>query len=255
MRLLMVSTEFPPMLGGVGRYATNLTSALRKKGIEVLVVCNEKGHGDYSGISPANTANSEILLQIVNETRPDVVHIQFEPGLYGLVMDPSNPKNSRTYIDSFYRRSKIPIITTFHSAYSFKDWMSQALVVSSGRHGKMGIPARVAVRAWRNFINYKPYSEINREKLRLSEAGIFFSKSSSRLVGKGHVIYHGAEPAIHHVPDKQEARQRFFLPSDKQIAVVIGFRTITKGWDILDKIEPPPGWIVVSNSAKGHYNQ
>jgi hypothetical protein len=29
-RILMVSTEYPPMQGGVGRYTFNLTKALRK---------------------------------------------------------------------------------------------------------------------------------------------------------------------------------------------------------------------------------
>ena len=41
----MVSTEYPPMLGGVGRYAANLTDALKKLGVEVIVACNEKGNG------------------------------------------------------------------------------------------------------------------------------------------------------------------------------------------------------------------
>jgi hypothetical protein len=32
----MVCTEYPPMLGGVGRYTYNLTNNLRKQGIEVI---------------------------------------------------------------------------------------------------------------------------------------------------------------------------------------------------------------------------
>ena len=243
------------MLGGVGRYAANLTDALRRLGAEVIVACNEKGNGDYYGLFPTNTHNSERLLEIVNDAKPDVVHVQFEPGLYGLIMDPTNPKNSRTYIDPFYRNCKIPIVTTFHSSYTFRDWMSQALMVKSGRYGRLGIPARVAVRAWRNFINYKPFNQINREKLRLSQAGVCFSKSLSKSIGGGaYVIFHGSEPAIPTL-SKERARQRFSLPLDRRIAVVIGFRTITKGWDILDKIEIPAGWIIVSNSAKGHYNK
>ena len=40
MKVLMVSTEYPPMRGGVGRYSANLVQALRKTGdgIEVDVV-------------------------------------------------------------------------------------------------------------------------------------------------------------------------------------------------------------------------
>src|SRR5918911_1050212 len=207
MRILMVSTEYPPMLGGVGRYTANLTNALKRQGAEVSVVCNEKGHGEYNnlGLSPTNIANSELLLRIVHDTKPDVVHVQFEPGLYGLIMDLADPRNSRTYVDSFYRNCNTPIVTTFHSAYGFKDWMSQALAVKSGRYGKLGIPARIAVKAWRNFINFKAFREINREKLRLSRAAICFSKYLSQAVGGGNVIYHGAEPAIYPIPSKQEA--------------------------------------------------
>ena len=257
MRILMVSTEYPPMLGGVGRYAANLTNALRRQAAEVFVVCNEKGDGDYNnvGLSPTNIYNSELLLRIVYETKPDIVHVQFEPGLYGLVMDLTNPKNSRTYIDSFYRTCNIPIVTTFHSAYGFKDWMAQAFAVKAGRYGKLGIPARIGVKAWRNFINFKAFKGINHEKLRLSHAAICFSKYLSKSIGGGHVIYHGAEPAIYPTPSKEEARRRLSLPIDKMLAVAVGFKTITKGWDILEKIEMPKDWMLVLNSSKGHYNR
>ena len=117
----MVSTEFPPMIGGVGRYTFNLTSALRKNGAEVLVACSDEGKGDYHGLSPTNAANAEMLLRIVNDAQPDVVHVQFEPGLYGLVLDPANPYRKGTHIDSFYQMCKFPIVTTFHSAYTFRD--------------------------------------------------------------------------------------------------------------------------------------
>ena len=42
----MVSTEYPPMQGGVGRYCKKLVDCLRKKDLEILVVSNE--HGDLS---------------------------------------------------------------------------------------------------------------------------------------------------------------------------------------------------------------
>ena len=122
----MVSTEYPPMPGGVGRYTANLTSELRKAGLDVYVVCDEKGDGQYSGLSPKNPHNSDVLLKIVNDLKPDVVHVQFEPGLYGLILDPLDPKKSGTYIDSFYTKCKIPIVTTFHTGYSLGQWISQA---------------------------------------------------------------------------------------------------------------------------------
>jgi glycosyltransferase involved in cell wall biosynthesis len=259
MKILMVSTEYPPMRGGVGRYAAKLVQALRKKddGIEVEVVCNQDGNGEFTGISPSNQRNSDILLKIVEEeSRPDVVHVQFEPGLYGLVLDPANTSASRTFIDPFYRRCKVPIVTTFHSAYTLREWMGQAMIVKHhGRIGKVGIPLRAAIRTWKSLVNYEAFHDINKEKLNLSNAGICFSKYMSRRLGGGNIIYHGADPAVSAAVSKAEARGRFSLPQDKMIAVAIGFSTATKGWDILSKIEMPNGWIMILNSSKGHFSK
>ena len=43
--------------------------------------------------------NSDVLLEIVDKIKPDVVHIQFEPGMYGLIIDTKDPRKSGTYID------------------------------------------------------------------------------------------------------------------------------------------------------------
>ena len=258
MKVLMVSTEYPPMRGGVGRYAAKLVQALRnrREGIEVDVVCNEDGSGEFSGISPSNERNSDVLLKIVEESRPDIVHVQFEPGLYGLKLDSRNPRASRTFIDSFYHRCKVPIVTTFHSAYTLREWMGQAMIVKrEGRTGRLGVPARAAIKTWKHLVNYKAFHDINKEKLKLSYAGISFSKYMAGRIGGGHVIYHGAEPAILPSIPKSKAREVFSLPRDKMIAVAIGFSTATKGWDILSKIEMPNGWMLVLNSSKGHFNK
>jgi glycosyltransferase involved in cell wall biosynthesis len=257
MKVLMVCTEYPPMRGGVGRYTSNLVRALRKiAGIEVDVVCSKEGNGEFVGISPTNESNSDILLKIVEESEPDIIHIQFEPGLYGLVMDSSNPSTSRTYIDPFYHQCKVPIVTTFHSGYTFREWIGQAMIVKhQGRTGRLGIPARAAVRTWKYFLNYKAFHDINKEKLKLSYAGISFSKYMARRIGGGYVIYHGAEPSIFPPVSKAKARELFSLPQEKMIAVAIGFSTATKGWDILSKIDMPNGWTMLLNSSKGHFNK
>jgi glycosyltransferase involved in cell wall biosynthesis len=268
MKLLMVSTEYPPMPGGVGRYTANLTSELRKAGLDVYVVCDEKGNGQYSGLSPKNPHNSDVLLKIVNDLKPDVVHVQFEPGLYGLILDPLDPKKSGTYIDSFYTKCKIPIVTTFHTGYSLGQWISQAsLIKKNGRIGKLGIPARALVRFWKYFLNYQAFNNLNKEKLRMSRAGIVFSHYMSERLdastnddGNGgnrcHVIYHGSEPAICPPLNKKEAREKFSLPQEQghRIALAHGFRTAGKGWDILEKMKMPDGWTLVVNSSKGHYS-
>jgi hypothetical protein len=65
--VLMVSTEYPPMPGGVGRYTKNLSLALKRFGLEVYVVCNGRGDGDFSGLDATNEENSNILLKIIEE--------------------------------------------------------------------------------------------------------------------------------------------------------------------------------------------
>lgn len=71
------------MQGGVGRYTHNLVKSLRFNNLDVIVVSSSDGSGDYSGISSYNKCNSEILLKLVKEINPNMVHVQHEFGLYG----------------------------------------------------------------------------------------------------------------------------------------------------------------------------
>ena len=48
-KILMVSTEYHPMRGGVGRYTFNLVRQLRKKGLNVLVACKTVGERRVAG--------------------------------------------------------------------------------------------------------------------------------------------------------------------------------------------------------------
>lgn len=57
----MISTEYPPMQGGVGRYCKKLVISLESEGLQVFVVCNSDGNGDYNGISLNNKNNSSSL--------------------------------------------------------------------------------------------------------------------------------------------------------------------------------------------------
>jgi glycosyltransferase involved in cell wall biosynthesis len=257
LKVLMVSTEYPPMPGGVGRYTFNLTKALRKLGLEVLVVCSDKGDGDFYGLSPTNKDNSQILLNLISQENPDIIHIQYEPSLYGLSFDVRNSKNSMTYLDSFYRKNKsVPIVTTFHTDYQgLRHWLNFASKIKKeGRIGKLGIPLRFCIRFSYSLRNYPVFRNLIREKLTISNTGIMLSHHMSNLFGNGNVIYHGAEPSIFPQPSKEKARSFFSLPQEKKIALAVGFKTSTKGWDILKKMNLPNNWIIVINSSKSHYN-
>jgi hypothetical protein len=85
---------------------------------------------------------------ILSQVNPDIIHIQFEPGLYGLSFDNKNSRNSMTYLDLFYKKNKnIPIVTTFHSGYKLTQWLSAAsLIRKEGIIGALGIPLRLVIR-------------------------------------------------------------------------------------------------------------
>jgi glycosyltransferase involved in cell wall biosynthesis len=251
IRILMVSVEYPPIKGGIGRYTYNLTKNLMKLGCEVYIACNEKGHGQFGGLSPTNVHNSDVLLKIIDKLHPDIVHIQYEHGLYGLKLDSINPRKISTNIDLFYEQCNIPIVTTFHSTYNFKQWLSRVEVIKlAGQTNKLGI----FMEYWKHLLNYHSLHTFDRKKLRQSQAGIVFSNYMAKMIGGGELIYHGAESAsIDNTAiasaTKQEARTIFSLPTDdRRIALAIGFRTGVKGWDILKKIQIPNRWIIVVNS-------
>ena len=250
----MVSTEYPPMQGGVGRYCEKLVNALKAEGIEVLVICNEEGAGDLKGISPSNKQNSQVLIKLVSETKPDLVHIQYEPGLYGIHLNALNPNKTSTNIEYFYQNCEVPIITTFHSAYTFKQWMRLVVPLKSKKLGRIGTSIRMIFDYWTHLLNYRSFNKLNQKKIGPKRGGIVFSKYLARLIPGAHLIYHGAEPAIMPL-DKKMAKIKFSLPEDTKIALATGFMTATKGWDIIRKMKIPKGWKIVINTSRNHYNQ
>ena len=266
IRVLMVCTEYPPMKGAAGAYAANLTRALKRNGMNVYIACNESGKGDFYGLSPTNRQNSEILLKIVDDLKPDIVHIQFEAGLYGLILNPKDSTKTGTYIDSFYTKCKTPIVTTFFSAFSLTEWMKMnkvnqaSLVKREGKMGKVGVPLRTLIRWMKyngeNISKYQFFKNLTMAKVRQSKASIVFSRHMSKMLNEAaKVIYIGSDPAISFPPSKKEARMWFSLPQDRRrIALAIGFRTVNKGWDIIENMNIPDEWIIVINSDKDHYN-
>lgn len=250
----MVSTEYPPMQGGVGRYCKKLVDSLKNQDIEVRVVCNEDGQGDFLGISPHNPDNSNILLKIATEYQPDVVHVQFEPGLYGIHLDPLYPKNTHTNIETFYRECQSPIVTTFHSAYTFRQWMNLVVPLVNKKFGKIGTWLRVVYDYWTHFLNYRSFNSLNTQKIGPNRKGVVFSSYLVNLIPGSHLIYHGSEPSLIPAPTQEEARRIFSLPKECNIALALGFLTATKGLDIIRKMKVPAGWKIVVNTSRNHYN-
>jgi len=266
----MVSTEFPPIPGGVGRYTKNLTNGLRRIGVKVSVLCNEKGEGDYTGIDPKNENNSKIISDVIDEYNPDLVHIQLEHGLYGLKMDSIKPNKLSTNIDTFYKECKIPIITTFHSAYPLRQWMELSkhpnLLNKNIITCSINLTKQISS-YWKQFINYKSFNSANKQKMQRSQANIAFSNYLTRLISENEnttkdeksmnnfsVIYHGAEPSLNKQVKKREARESFSLPLNRKIALFFGFMTHTKGWDILNNLDITDDWAVVINQSENLFS-
>jgi glycosyltransferase involved in cell wall biosynthesis len=262
MSVLMVSTEYPPMPGGVGRYTRNLSYSLKRCGVEVYVICNKKGDGDFSGLDASNKENSDLLLKIVSELGPDIVHVQLEHGLYGLNFAEMSRFSMRTNIDEFYEKCQVPIITTFHSAYPLKQWisLSPSHPLMSANLSDIPIEAsRRLLKYWNRIFTYKLFNKANRERMFRSAASIAFSEYMANILSTGthkvSVIYHGAEPNLLIQPSKESARSKYSLPVDRKIALALGFATHTKGWDILREMKIPDNWTILVNHSRNYYSQ
>ena len=251
----MITTEYPPMQGGVGRYSKKLVDSLKSEGVQVFVACNEDGKGEFKGISPDNDDNSKVLLKIVKEIEPDVVHVQYEHGLYGIYLDPINTGKTHTNIESFYHECNVPVVTTFHSAYTFSQWMRLVVPLNNSRFGRVGTFLRMAYDYWTHLVNYGSFNSLNRRKIGPNKAGVVFSKYLANIIPGSSLIYHGAEPSTSPPLDRKEARKMFLLPEDTNIALAVGFMTATKGWDVIGKMKVPKGWKVVINTSRNHYNR
>jgi glycosyltransferase involved in cell wall biosynthesis len=282
LRILMVSPEYPPINGGVGRYTYNLVNELNRQGLEVHVACDSRGNGNYTGLSLNNVHNSEILLDLVNRIKPDIVHIQYEPGLYGLKLHSYRTSKVCTTIDSFYANCRVPIVTTFHSEYNLRQWMRIPQIKINKKKDSLSISKRnvkdkkllsslkeamdnISI-YWKYLINYEAFQNQNKVKLLKSNCGIVFSNYMKSMIGakrsdkeyssKVRLLYHGAEPASSVAGiSKVSARAKFSsLAQDKKyrIALAFGFMTVGKGWDILEKMEIPDNWTIVINSSVNH---
>jgi glycosyltransferase involved in cell wall biosynthesis len=268
--VLMVSTEYPPIPGGVGRYTRNLVKSLKKIGVEVYVLCNEKGDGDFFGLDPSNQSNSHVILNVIDKLNPDVVHIQLEHGLYGLKQKFRNNSNkSITNIEYFYEKCSIPIITTFHSAYPFRQWLkiSKLLYNQENYVNTNSInPFKKIKEFMISLSTYYAFNKSNKIKMEKSSSNIVFSKYLAHLISDGtvmtnsnlkknnlFVVYHGAEPTLPVPLEKKLARKKFNLPVDKKIGLLFGFETHTKGWDLLNSLNIPYNWTIVINQSKNLY--
>jgi len=281
MKILVVSGEYPPMNGGVGRYTKNLVHAIAKKpNVEVSVAIGGGGGGGGGGATAPVTSdpspdsnnvtvyhgvvrkgdkrNSERILQIVSETKPDVVNIQYERGLYEIdttIRHTFWRLMHGSTLDRFYKMSPVPTVSTLHTVFpqdEYYAYIKERATRKEGRFGFLPQPLRVAIRRW----VMKQRYDLLLQVVSQSDGVISPARTLQEVVRRGTVIYHGAEPAIElsslssRINDKKEFRKEFGLPLDKILLLAFGYAGSYKGFDVLAKLRLPYGWSLVVKQTK-----
>lgn len=269
----MVSGEYPPMKGGVSRYTHSLVQALAKK-VEVAVATNiavnnkvaQKGDIDdnfkdgnntttiYPLIRKGDKENSDRLLELAFRLKPDIINIQYERGLYEIDTPFHMIQNTLfgTTLDKFYRASPFPTVTTIHTVYPYKEYHKYIRQRAERKAGKLRflpLPLRAAIRSQIMEQRYRLLLKI----VQLSGGIISPARTIHDIVGRGTVIYHGAEPAILTNADyfplssmkREEFRKEFGLPAREMLLLAFGYAGFYKGFDILDNLVLPKDWKLV----------
>jgi glycosyltransferase involved in cell wall biosynthesis len=275
MKVLVVSGEYPPMKGGVGRYTKNLVHALAKKpdvevsvavGADAAALTSDPGQGTdnviatYRGIvRKGDKRNSDRILQIVSEIKPDVVNIQYERGLYEVDTTIRHTFWRLVHgstLDRFYKMCPVPTVSTLHTVFphdEYSAYIKDRALRKEGRFGFLPPPLRAAIRRW----VMKQRYDLLLQVVNQSDGIISPARTLQEVVQRGTVIYHGAEPAIEFssasslINDKKkEFRKTFGLPVDKMLLLAFGYAGSYKGFNVLDGLSLPNGWSLVIKQTK-----
>jgi len=91
MRVLLVSAEYPPQPGGVGDYTALLAKHLAESGASVAVLTSGDGSVVDDGVVRVHRTVARWHWDVVRtvratltDERPDVLHIQYQTGMYGM---------------------------------------------------------------------------------------------------------------------------------------------------------------------------
>ena len=96
MKVCLVTGEYPPMRGGVADYTAFLSAALSRHGVSTSVITSERARA-LRPEAPTNGTTAEVYTvpswdyrclrrigEIVQATRPDVLHLQYQTGAFGM---------------------------------------------------------------------------------------------------------------------------------------------------------------------------
>ncbi|MBI5287635.1 MAG: glycosyltransferase family 4 protein [Chloroflexi bacterium] len=89
MRIVFISGEYPPDIGGVADYTRHLAHALADRGHDVSVVTSARAARDHRpgvrvhDVEGWGLSRAAADARLVRELRPDVINFQYVPQLYG----------------------------------------------------------------------------------------------------------------------------------------------------------------------------
>lgn len=253
MKVLLISGEYPPMIGGVSRYTYNLASALRKRHVEVEIVASAScsNVSVHRWIKKGDRSNSDRILDTIEQFRPDVVHVQYERGLYEIDHTVGKILSRLIHgstLNKFYRMSPVPTVTTLHTLFpypEYQDYVKYRAYRKEGRFGFLPRPIRGYIRKVVLNNRYRLLKDVTK----VSDEVVHLSEVTLGIIKRGVVIYHGAEPATVHF-DKEEFRRELALPRDKLLLLAFGYAGSYKGFDILDDLVLPQNWTLVIKQTK-----
>lgn len=241
------------MRGGVGRYTANLVSSLRKHA-EVVVACDSHNvlrDNIYPITERGDPDTSWKILSLIHDCKPDIVHVQYERGMYETALNTIPKIMTRrlgSVLDRLYRKSQVPLLTTLHT-FPPPSWELRQFVLSDlhTNRGRLWFMPTVFLARLKELTNL-PSNTFPRSALRGSI--VHLAKASLDTVGVGSVIYHGAEPALTSKLDRNKLRDDLHLPRRKMLILAFGYSRNYKGFDILRRLKLPDGWVLVTKQTR-----
>ncbi len=248
----MVTGQYPPLQGGVGRYTKNLVDALKKQ-IDVVVATDKNASETldvFCVLSRASPDNSEEILKLEKKVRPDIIHIQYESSLFETRFSTKNFFQffDKSALHKFYTSTKTPVLTTIHGVIPQEEYDNYYENYFSWKGGKLGFLPKRLKKQFRYKIVDQIFSRFE-EIANLSDEIINLASFSQKVMGKGKTIYIGAEPAPDLNFNKTKFREELGLPKESKLLLVLGHLG-SDSFNIFDDVVLPQSWLMVIKNNK-----
>ncbi len=232
MRVALVTT-FPPQHCGIATYSLALAQALRDGEQGAAVILSELGGADTDGFSAhacfvRGQDFSGELLAAVQETRPDVVHIQHSPDIFGM------GRPLIRFLEGCKKLS-VPTVVTVHTVYTTFSGLLERKPNARQFHQALGAVASHLI--------------VHQDSTRdvLARHGVRKSHIS--------VIPHGTPPLF--TGDGKEIRQRYNVADGAPMLLFFGFVHVQKNVLVLLRMMPallrqcPEAVLVIAGEIAG----